>query len=82
MNHLQAGEFGLLLRKKLKGREEEMIKRYEDYLSPRDDQGNITLSMKAQVTYIPNHQKTLYLQQHTNQLSAILYRSCFSGYST
>ena len=26
-----------------------MIKRYEDYLS-RDDQGNITLSMKAQVT--------------------------------
>ena len=24
---------------------------------PRDDQGNITLSMKAQVTYIPNHQK-------------------------
>ena len=57
LNHLQAGEFGLLLPEKLKSREEEMIKRYEDYLSPRDDQGNIALSMKARVTYLPNNQK-------------------------
>ena len=46
-----------------------MIKRYEDYLSPRDDQGNITLSMKAQVTYIPNHQNALSTTTHQSAIS-------------
>lgn len=88
LNHLQAGEFGLLLPEKLKGREEEMIKRYEDYLSPRDDQGNITLSMKAQVTYIPNHQKRFiynntpmsYQQFLTDPILVVVLPRSFGGY--
>ena len=88
LNHLQAGEFGLLLPEKLKGREEEMIKRYEDYLSPRDDQGNITLSMKAQVTYIPNHQKRFiynntpisYQQFFTDPVLVVIQPESFGGY--
>ena len=88
LNHLQAGEFGLLLPEKLKGREEEMIKRYEDYLSPRDDQGNITLSMKAQVTYIPNHQKRFiynntpisYKQFFTDPVLVVIQPESFGGY--
>ena len=88
LNHLQAGEFGLLLPEKLKGREEEMIKRYEDYLSPRDDQGNITLSMKAQVTYIPNHQKRFiynntpisYKQFLTDPILVVIQPESFGGY--
>ena len=88
LNHLQAGEFGLLLPEKLKGREEEMIKRYEDYLSPRDDQGNITLSMKAQVTYIPNHQKCFiynntpisYKQFFTDPVLVVIQPESFGGY--
>ena len=88
LNHLQAGEFGLLLPEKLKGREEEMIKRYEDYLSPRDDQGNITLSMKAKVTYIPNHQKRFiynntpisYKQFFTDPVLVVIQPESFGGY--
>ncbi len=88
LNHLQAGEFGLLLPEKLKGREEEMIKRYKDYLSPRDDQGNITLSMKAQVTYIPNHQKRFiynntpisYKQFFTDPVLVVIQPESFGGY--
>ena len=88
LNHLQAGEFGLLLPEKLKGREEEMIKRYEDYLSPRDDQENITLSMKAQVTYIPNHQKRFiynntpisYKQFFTDPVLVVIQPESFGGY--
>ena len=88
LNHLQAGEFGLLLPEKLKGREEEMIKRYEDYLSPRDDQGNITLSMKAQVTYLPNHQKRFiynntpisYKQFFTDPVLVVIQPESFGGY--
>ena len=88
LNHLQAGEFGLLLPEKLKGREEEMIKRYEDYLSPRDDQGNITLLMKAQVTYIPNHQKRFiynntpisYKQFFTDPVLVVIQPESFGGY--
>ena len=57
LNHLQAGEFGLLLPEKLKGQEEELKKRYEDYLTPRDDKGKSQLPMKARVTYLPNNQK-------------------------
>lgn len=88
LNHLQAGEFGLLLPEKLKGQEEGMIKRYEDYLSPRDDQGNITLSMKAQVTYIPNHQKRFiynntpisYKQFFTDPVLVVIQPESFGGY--
>ena len=88
LNHLQAGEFGLLLPEKLKGQEEEMIKRYEDYLSPRDDQGNITLSMKAQVTYIPNHQKRFiynntpisYKQFFSDPVLVVIQPESFGGY--
>ena len=43
LNHLQAGEFGLLLPEKLKGQEEELKKRYEDYLTPSDEQGKSQL---------------------------------------
>ena len=57
LNHLQAGEFGLLLPEKLKGQEEELKKRYEDYLTPSDEQGKSQLPMKARVTYLPNNQK-------------------------
>lgn len=57
LNHLQAGEFGLLLPEKLKGQEEELKKRYEDYLTPSDEQGKSLLLMKARVTYLPNNQK-------------------------
>ena len=88
LNHLQAGEFGLLLPEKLKGREEEMIKRYEDYLSPRDDQGNIALSMKARVTYLPNNQKRFiynntpisYKQFFTDPVLVIVQPESFGGY--
>ena len=88
LNHLQAGEFGLLLPEKLKGREEEMIKRYEDYLSPRDDQGNIALSMKARVTYLPNNQKRfiynntpmIYQQFLTDPILVVVRPKSFGGY--
>ena len=88
LNHLQAGEFGLLLPEKLKGREEEMIKRYEDYLSPRDDQGNIALSMKARVTYLPNNQKRFiynntpmsYKQFFTDPILVVIQPESFGGY--
>ena len=88
LNHLQAGEFGLLLPEKLKSREEEMIKRYEDYLSPRDDQGNIALSMKARVTYLPNNQKRFiynntpisYKQFFTDPVLVIVQPESFGGY--
>lgn len=88
LNHLQAGEFGLLLPEKLKGREEEMIKRYEDYLSPRDDQGNIALSMKARVTYLPNNQKRFiynntpmsYQQFFTDPVLVIVQPESFGGF--
>ena len=47
LNHLQAGEFGLLLPEKLKGQEEELIKRYEDYLTPKDEQGKGQLAHES-----------------------------------
>lgn len=88
LNHLQAGVFGLLLPEKLKSREEEMIKRYEDYLSPRDDQGNIALSMKARVTYLSNNQKRFiynntpirYKQFFTDPVLVIVQPESFGGY--
>lgn len=88
LNHLQAGEFGLLLPEKLKSREEEMIKRYEDYLSPRDDQGNIALSMKARVTYLPNNRKRFiynntpmnYQQFLTDPILVVIQPESFGGY--
>ena len=88
LKNLQAGEFGLLLPEKLKSREEEMIKRYEDYLSPRDDQGNIALSMKARVTYLPNNQKRFiynntpisYKQFFTDPVLVIVQPESFGGY--
>ena len=65
LNHLQAGEFGLLLPEKLKGREEEMIKRYEDYLSPRDDQGKYHLIDESTGDLYSNHQKKRFIYNNT-----------------
>ena len=88
MNHLQAGEFGLLLPEKLKGQEEELKKRYEDYLTPRDDQGKSQLPMKARVTYLPNNQKRFiynntpmnYQQFLTDPILVVVQPKSFGGY--
>nr|WP_297664879.1 DUF1430 domain-containing protein [uncultured Streptococcus sp.] len=88
LNHLQAGEFGLLLPEKLKGQEEELKKRYEDYLTPRDDQGKSQLPMKARVTYLPNNQKRFiynntpmnYQQFLTDPILVVVRPQSFGGY--
>ena len=88
LNHLQAGEFGLLLPEKLKGQEEELRKRYEDYLTPRDDQGKSQLPMKARVTYLPNNQKRFiynntpmsYQQFLTDPILVVVRPTSFGGY--
>ena len=88
LNHLQAGEFGLLLPEKLKGQEEELKKRYEDYLTPRDEQGKSQLPMKARVTYLPNNQKRFiynntpmnYQQFLTDPILVVVRPKSFGGY--
>lgn len=88
LNHLQAGEFGLLLPEKLKDRAEELKKRYEDYLTPRDAQGEIQLPMKARVTYLSNNQKRFiynntpmsYQQFLTDPILVIVRPTSFGGY--
>ena len=88
LNHLQAGEFGLLLPEKLKGQEEGLKKRYEDYLTPRDAQGEIQLPMKARVTYLPNNQKRFiynntpmnYQQFLTDPILVVVRPTSFGGY--
>ena len=88
LNHLQAGEFGLLLPEKLKGQEEELKKRYEDYLTPKDEQGKSQLPMKARVTYFPNNQKRFiynntpmnYQQFLTDPILIVVRPTSFGGY--
>ena len=88
LNHLQAGEFGLLLPEKLKGQEEELKKRYEDYLTPSDEQGKSQLPMKARVTYLPNNQKRFiynntpmsYQQFFTDPVLVVIQPESFGGY--
>ena len=88
LNHLQAGEFGLLLPEKLKGQEEELKKRYEDYLTPKDEQGKGQLPMKARVTYLPNNQKRFiynntpmsYQQFFTDPVLVVIQPESFGGY--
>ena len=88
LNHLQAGEFGLLLPEKLKGQEEELKKRYEDYLTPSDEQGKSQLPMKARVTYLPNNQKRFiynntpmsYRQFLTDPILVVVLPRSFGGY--
>ena len=88
LNHLQAGEFGLLLPEKLKGQEEELKKRYEDYLTPRDDKGKSQLPMKARVTYLPNNRKRFiynntpmnYQQFLTDPILVVIQPESFGGY--
>ena len=88
LNHLQAGEFGLLLPEKLKGQEEELKKRYEDYLTPSDEQGKSQLPMKARVTYLPNNQKRFiynntpmsYQQFLTDPILVVVRPTSFGGY--
>lgn len=88
LNHLQAGEFGLLLPEKLKGQEEELKKRYEDYLTPSDEQGKSQLPMKAWVTYLPNNQKRFiynntpmsYQQFLTDPILVVVLPRSFGGY--
>lgn len=88
LNHLQAGEFGLLLPEKLKGQEEELKKRYEDYLTPSDEQGKSQLPMKAWVTYLPNNQKRFiynntpmnYQQFLTDPILIVVRPKSFGGY--
>ena len=88
LNHLQAGEFGLLLPEKLKGQEEELKKRYEDYLTPSDEQGKRQLPMKARVTYLPNNQKRFiynntpmsYQQFLTDPILVVVLPRSFGGY--
>ena len=88
LNHLQAGEFRLLLPEKLKGQEEELKKRYEDYLTPRDEQGKSQLPMKARVTYLPNNQKRFiynntpmnYQQFLTDPILVVVRPKSFGGY--
>ena len=88
LNHLQAGEFGLLLPEKLKGQEEELKKRYEDYLTPSDKQGKSQLPMKARVTYLPNNQKRfiynntpmIYQQFLTDPILVVVLPRSFGGY--
>ena len=88
LNHLQAGEFGLLLPEKLKGQEEELKKRYEDYLTPSDEQGKSHLPMKAWVTYLPNNQKRFiynntpmnYQQFLTDPILIVVRPKSFGGY--
>ena len=88
LNHLQAGEFGLLLPEKLKGQEEELKKRYEDYLTPKDNQGKSQLPMKARVTYLPNNQKRFiynntplnYQQFLTDPILVVVRPRSFGGY--
>ena len=88
LNHLQAGKFGLLLPEKLKGQEEELKKRYEDYLTPSDEQGKSQLPMKARVTYLPNNQKRFiynntpmsYQQFLTDPILVVVLPRSFGGY--
>ena len=88
LNHLQAGEFGLLLPEKLKGQEEELKKRYEDYLTPKDEQGKGQLPMKARVTYLPNNRKRFiynntpmnYQQFLTDPILVVIQLESFGGY--
>lgn len=88
LNHLQAGEFGLLLPEKLKGQEEELKKRYEDYLTPSDEQGKSQLPMKARVTYLPYNQKRFiynntpmsYQQFLTDPILVVVLPRSFGGY--
>ena len=88
LNHLQAGEFGLLLPEKLKGQEEELKKRYEDYLIPSDEQGKSQLPMKARVTYLPNNRKRFiynntpmnYQQFLTDPILVVIQPESFGGY--
>ena len=88
LNHLQAGEFGLLLPEKLKGQEEELKKRYEDYLTPSDEQGKSQMPMKARVTYLPNNQKRFiynntpmsYQQFLTDPILVVVRPTSFGGY--
>ena len=88
LNHLQAGEFGLLLPEKLKGQEGELKKRYEDYLTPSDEQGKSQLPMKARVTYLPNNQKRFiynntpmsYQQFLTDPILVVVLPRSFGGY--
>lgn len=88
LNHLQAGEFGLLLPEKLKGQEEELKKRYEDYLTPSDEQGKSQLPMKARVTHLPNNQKRFiynntpmnYQQFLTDPILVVVRPTSFGGY--
>ena len=88
LNHLQAGEFGLLLPEKLKGQEEELKKRYEDHLTPSDEQGKSQLPMKARVTYLPNNQKRFiynntpmsYQQFLTDPILVVVRPGSFGGY--
>lgn len=88
LNHLQAGEFGLLLPEKLKGQEEELKKRYEDYLTPSDEQGKSQLPMKARVTYLPNNKKRFiynntpmsYQQFLTDPILVVVRPKSFGGY--
>lgn len=88
LNHLQAGEFGLLLPEKLKGQEEELKKRYEDYLTPKDEQGKGQLPMKARVTYLPNNRKRFiynntpmnYQQFLTDPILVVIKPESFGGY--
>ena len=88
LNHLQAGEFGLLLPEKLKGQEEELKKRYEDYLTPKDEQGKGQLPMKARVTYLPNNRKRFiynntpisYQQFFTDPVLVVIQPESFGGY--
>ena len=88
LNHLQVGEFGLLLPEKLKGQEEELKKRYEDYLTPSDEQGKSQLPMKARVTYLPNNQKRFiynntpmsYQQFFTDPVLVVIQPESFGGY--
>ena len=88
LNHLQAGDFGLLLPEKLKGQEEELKKRYEDYLTPKDEQGKGQLPMKARVTYLPNNRKRFiynntpmnYQQFLTDPILVVIQPESFGGY--
>lgn len=65
-----------------------MIKRYEDYLTPSDEQGKSQLPMKARVTYLPNNQKRFiynntpmsYQQFLTDPILVVVLPRSFGGY--
>ena len=64
------------------------LKRYEDYLTPSDEQGKSQLPMKARVTYLPNNQKRFiynntpmsYQQFFTDPVLVVIQPESFGGY--